>query len=174
MTKGLFVGRFQPVHKAHLEAIKRLLKDVNELVVVIGSAQFSHQLENPFTTGERITMLRLALEEEGVSLHRLYVIPVPDTPDTHSVWVAQVVAYSPKFDVVFSNDPLVKRLFREAGFEVRPIPFIERRKYSSSEVRRRMLKGENWEELVPHSVVDFIKRIRGVERLRELASSDKV
>jgi len=33
---------------------------------------------------------------------------------------------------------------------------------------------ENWEELIPKSVVIFIRDIDGVRRLQELAKSDKV
>ncbi|HIP25940.1 MAG TPA: nicotinate-nucleotide adenylyltransferase, partial [Archaeoglobus profundus] len=38
--------------------------------------------------------------------------------------------------------------------------------------RKRMLRGENWEELVPKSVAEVIKEIGGIERLREIASKD--
>ena len=61
----------------------------------------------------------------------------------------------------------------EAGFEVRPIPFFKRDIYSATEVRRRMLSGGAWEELVPRSVAEFIRAIGGVERLRDLAKSDR-
>ena len=37
-----------------------------------------------------------------------------------------------------------------------------------------MLSGEPWEELVPGPVAEYIKAIGGVERLRELAKTDKV
>jgi nicotinamide mononucleotide adenylyltransferase len=37
-----------------------------------------------------------------------------------------------------------------------------------------MLKGEIWETLVPKSVAAFIKKIDGVNRLRDLNKSDKV
>jgi len=37
-----------------------------------------------------------------------------------------------------------------------------------------MLEGDSWTELVPKSVADFIKEIDGVNRLRDLARTDKV
>jgi nicotinamide-nucleotide adenylyltransferase len=37
-----------------------------------------------------------------------------------------------------------------------------------------MLSGEDWEELVPESVAEFIKEIDGVERLQDLAKTDKI
>jgi nicotinamide-nucleotide adenylyltransferase len=35
----------------------------DEIIVVVGSAQKSHSVDNPFTAGERILMLREALRE---------------------------------------------------------------------------------------------------------------
>jgi len=170
---GLFVGRFQPLHLGHLQAVKGVLKEVDELVIVIGSAQYSHNLDDPFTAGERLVMVRKALKEAGIDYARVWVVPVPDV-HLHMMWVSAVEGYAPKFDVVYSNDPLTRRLFMEAGYEVKSIRFHKRKVYSSTEVRERLLNGESWEKLVPKSVAEFIKEIDGVNRLRDLTKSDKV
>jgi len=171
--RALFVGRFQPFHLGHLNAIKDVLREVEELVIVVGSAQYSHRINDPFTAGERLIMVRKALEEAGIDYSRVWVVPVPDV-HLHMMWVSAVEGYTPPFDVVYSNEPLTRRLFTEAGHEVKAIRFHERKLYSSTEIRERMLKGENWEELVPKSVAAFIKEIDGVNRLRDLTKSDKV
>jgi len=173
VRRGLFVGRFQPFHKGHLQVVKEILNEVDELVIVVGSAQYSHRVDNPFTTGERLVMIRKALEEAKIDLNRIWIVPVPDV-HIHMVWVAAVEGYTPRFDVVYSNEPLTRRLFIEAGYEVKSIRFYKREVYSATEIRERMLKGENWEELVPKSVAEFIKEIGGVERLKDLAKTDKV
>jgi len=173
VRRGVFVGRFQPFHKGHLEVIKKIVDEVDELVIIVGSSQYSHRLDNPFTAGERITMIRKALEEEGIQLSRIWIIPVPDVHQ-HALWVSQIVGYSPKFDVVYANEPLTSRLFMEAGFRVEPMPFIKRRVYLATEIRKRMLAGENWKELVPSSVARFIEDIDGDVRLRELNKTDTV
>jgi nicotinamide-nucleotide adenylyltransferase len=173
VRRGLFVGRFQPFHKGHLEVIERIMKQVDELVIIVGSSQYSHRLDNPFTAGERITMIRKALEEIRIQLPRIWIIPVPDTHQ-HALWVSQIVAYSPKFKVVYANDPLSRRLFMEAGLRVESIPFIKREVYLATEIRKRMLAGENWKELVPSNVANFIKDIDGDERLRQLNKTDTI
>ena len=171
--RGLFVGRFQPLHLGHLQAVKDVLKEVDELVIVIGSAQYSHNLDDPFTAGERLVMVRKALEEAGIDYARVWVVPVPDV-HLHMMWVSAVEGYTPKFDFVYSNDPLTRRLFMEAGYAVKSIRFHKRKVYSSTEIRERLLNGESWEQLVPESVAEFIKEIDGVNRLRDLTKSDKV
>jgi nicotinamide-nucleotide adenylyltransferase len=173
VKRGVFVGRFQPFHNGHLEVIKKIVEDVDELVIIVGSAQYSHRLDNPFTAGERITMIRKALEEEGIQLSKIWIIPVPDVHQ-HSLWVARIVGYSPKLDVVYANEPLTSRLFIEAGFKVKPMPLIKREIYWATEIRKGMIAGEKWEERVPSSVANFIKEIEGDVRLRDLNKTDKV
>jgi len=91
------------------------------------------------------------------------------------LWVAQVVGYTPRFEVVYSNEPLTRRLFLEDGrFQVKSVPFYEREIFSATEIRKRILRGENWKELVPESVARFIEEIGGVRRLRDLTKTDKV
>ena len=172
-TRGVYVGRFQPFHLGHLDAIKHVLEEVEEIVVVIGSAQYSHNVNDPFTAGERLVMVRNALEEAEVDSARVWVVPVPDV-HLHMMWVASVEGYTPKFQIVYSNEPLTKRLFMESGYKVKGIPFFERQFYSSTMVREKMLVDESWRTLVPKSVADFIVEIDGVNRVRELNRTDKV
>lgn len=170
--RGLYVGRFQPFHLGHLSAIKEVLKEADELVVVIGSAQYSHNFNNPFTAGERLVMVRKALEESGVDSGKVWIVPVPDV-HLHMMWVSSVEGYTPHFDIVYSNEPLTRRLFTEAGYQVKPIRFFNRKDYSSTEIREKMVKDENWEKLVPKSVRTLVKEIDGVNRLKDLTKTDK-
>jgi nicotinamide-nucleotide adenylyltransferase len=62
----------------------------------------------------------------------------------------------------------------EAGYKVKDVPFFQRKIYTSTIVREKMLSGENWTKLVPKSVADFINEIDGVNRLRDLARTDKI
>ena len=169
--RGLLIGRYQPFHLGHLHCIQEVLKKIPEVIIAIGSAQFSHTLHNPFTAGERLTMIRLAMDEAKIDSSRYYAIPIRDLR-IHDLWVAYVVSQTPRFEIVFSNEPITSRLFKEAGFRVEPLPFYEREKYSATEIRERVVRGENWSNLVPVSVASYIKDIFGDERLRELALTD--
>jgi nicotinamide-nucleotide adenylyltransferase len=45
----------------------------------------------------------------------------------------------------------------------------------STLIREKMLQGDDdWKQLVPKSVADFIDEIDGVNRLRDLARTDRV
>ena len=172
MTTGLYIGRFQPFHLGHLEAVKHILGKVDELVIVVGSAHDSHTIDNPFTAGERITMIRLALKEAKIDANRYTILPLPDA-EFHKVWVSHLLSQTPSFDLVFTNEPLTGRLLKEAGMRVEKIPMFNRGAFTATEVRKRIIDGKNWEELLPKSVAAYIKQIKGEERMREIAQTDK-
>ncbi|MCX8186869.1 MAG: nicotinamide-nucleotide adenylyltransferase [Sulfolobales archaeon] len=170
--RAVYAGRFQPIHHGHVNVIKWALEKVDEVIVVIGTAQESHTVVNPFTAGERLLMIKLALSEANLDLGKLYIVPVPDIL-MNSAWVHYLSIYVPKFRYGVARNPLVLRLFREAGYEVLIPPPYNRGEYSSTRIRRLMLSGDpSWRDLVPKSVADFIDEIKGVERLKQVVGVD--
>ena len=171
-TNGLFIGRFQPFHKGHLATVKFALGRVDQLVIVVGSAQKSHEPRNPFTAGERIRMIKESLDADNeVDVRHILIIPVPDI-DVHSLWTHQVDLLVPKYDVVFANDLFTLMLFREEGVKAIEAPLHRRNEMEATEIRRRMAAQENWEELVPKPVSKVIKEINGIERLKAISQKD--
>jgi nicotinamide-nucleotide adenylyltransferase len=172
LTNGLFIGRFQPFHKGHLATVKFALEKVEHLVIVVGSAQKSHEPRNPFTAGERIRMIKESLDTDSeTDVRRILIIPIPDT-DVHSLWTHQVDMLVPKYDVVFANDLFTLMLFREQGVKAIEAPLYRRDEMSATEIRRRMAAEEIWEDLVPTPVSEVIKEINGVERVKALLRRD--
>ncbi len=171
--RGLYIGRFQPFHNGHLEAIKYVLEQVDELIIGIGSIQDSHGIKNPFTAGERHYMIQSALIEAGIPHEKFYIISIPDI-DRNAVWLAHVRTLCPPFDIVYSNNQLVARLTKEYGetAQLATIPFFNRVSYSATVVRRRLLEGEKWEDLVPPAVTRIIKEINGLKRIRDIDASE--
>jgi nicotinamide-nucleotide adenylyltransferase len=171
-TNGLFIGRFQPFHKGHLATVKFALGRVDQLVIVVGSAQKSHEPRNPFTAGERIRMIKESLDADNeVDLRRILIIPVPDI-DVHSLWTHQVDLLVPKYDVVFANDLFTLMLFREEGVNAIEAPLHRRNEMEATEIRRRMAAQENWEDLVPKPVSKVINEINGIERIKTIFQRD--
>lgn len=168
LTTGLFVGRFQPFHKGHLATVKFALGKVDQLVIVVGSAQKSHESKNPFTAGERVRMIKESLDSDKVDMSKVLIIPIPDV-DVHSLWTRQVDMLVPKYDVVFANDPFTLMLFRERGVKTVEAPLLDRSEMQATEVRKKMATGEAWESLVPAPVAVIIKEISGVERVKAIA-----
>src|SRR5919201_224598 len=108
-TRGLMTGRFQPFHSGHLALAKQILQECDELVIVIGSAQFNYIDKDPFTAGERVIMIREALGEAKIDLSKCYVIPVAND-DNNARWIAYLKSMTPPFDVLYSGNDFVKHL----------------------------------------------------------------
>ncbi len=167
-TRAILIGRMQPVHNGHMQVINKILEEVDELIIGIGSAQLSHEIKDPFTAGERIVMMSQALAEMGVDPSRYYIIPMQDI-NFNAIWVSHVKMLTPPFSIVYSGNSLVKQLFSEEGFEVRQPPLYDRLHLSGTEVRRRILEDSNWQELVPKATVDVLAEINGIERMKNLS-----
>jgi len=168
--RALYIGRFQPYHLGHQAVIEKIAEEVEEIVIVIGSAQDSHTPENPFTGGERMEMIYASLRECSLC-HRCYVAPLQDV-QRNSVWVSHLRSMVPRFDVAYSNNPLVVQLISEAGIAVRKPPMYQREVYSGTAIRRLMREGGDWERLVPKAVAEIIREMGGVERLVSVSKSD--
>ncbi len=172
--RGFYIGRFQPYHNGHHTVVETISREVDELVLGIGSAGDSHTAHDPFTAGERIMMITKAVREfERTNGLVTYVVPIEDL-DRNAVWVSHVRSMCPTFDVAYSNNPLVVRLFEEAGIEVRQSRMFDRERLEGSDIRDSMIEGESWEGRVPDPVVDVIRESNGVGRIRTVAESDVV
>lgn len=168
IRRGFYIGRFQPYHNGHQSVLEHIAKKVDEIIIGVGSAQLSHHIENPFTAGERVMMITRSLESLDCPY---YVIPIEDI-QRNSLWVAHVRSMAPPFDICYSSNPLVVRLFKEAGVKVMSPAMYERDTLSGTEIRRRILADEPWKNLVPPAVVQVLREIDGTGRLRQIADSD--
>ena len=169
MTRGFYVGRFQPYHEGHHKVIAEIAPKVDELVIGIGSADKSHTRRNPFTAGERYVMVSNATDELGGETH---VVPIEDI-DRNALWVSHIRSLCPPFEVAFSNNPLVIQLFQDAGIEVQQVPLFDRERYEGTRIRNRMIAGKEWEHLIPDPAKKAIHEVGGVSRLKQVVESDE-
>lgn len=164
--KALFIGRFQPFHNGHLKLIKSLNKEFNEIIIGIGSSQYGHSIENPFTSEERKLMIRETLDEHNVDNYRIIEIP-----DIHNYpkWVYHILTIMSDFDVIITNNPLTKRLFLEKGYKVKNTPLFDRDKCSGDIIRKKIINDDDsWIDSIPSSVLKIIEKINGISRLKNL------
>ena len=74
--KALFIGRFQPFHNGHLKVIQNSINLYDEVIIGIGSAQYSNTTDNPFTAEERKLMIERSLKKAGFGNYKIILIPV--------------------------------------------------------------------------------------------------
>ena len=162
--RGLFIGRFQPLHNGHLSIIEHAISEVDELIIGIGSAEKSYLPKDPFTAGERMDMILSVSKMRGWD-GRIIPVSIRDI-NRYSVWVEHVVSLCPGFDVVYTNNPLTRTLFERSGYEVRDTPLVDRSLLSGEQIRKRISDGGYWEALLPEAVSGYIIEIGGVDRIK--------
>jgi nicotinamide-nucleotide adenylyltransferase len=191
--KSLFIGRFQPVHLGHIDAIKQALKESDFLYIAIGSTQNNFRPNNPFTAGERFQMLEAALEEAKIPRSKYNIVTIPNI-DNYALWVAHVQLYLPPFQKIYTGSDVVKELFENANLQLKkPYQIIDIKKHlkiSSTIVREEMLKSalsgsksnskndpsanaQKWEQLVPKSVTKLLQSWKATNRLKNIQESEK-
>ena len=169
MTTALFITRAQPFHLGHLRVIREILKKNKNIVILIGSTQSKGTRKNPFSAREREEMITRALKAGRV---RNYEIVRADDIFNDQLWVARVNKVC-KFDVVYSMNPWTIRCFKRAGIKVRKHSLYRRKSCSGSEIRKMIAGNGKWEALVPGSVAEHIKDIKGVKRIKRLEKKGK-
>lgn len=167
--RGLFPGRFQPFHSGHRQFVESIAEEVEEVVVGVGSAQASHAGRNPFTAGERVTMIHRALADLDTTT---YAIPIVDL-GRYALWPHHVQSLCPPFETVYSNNPLVRRVCAENGYDVAEVRLIDREVYRGTDIRRLMVADGPWRDRVPDPVVEVIEEVDGVGRLRAVVEHDQ-
>jgi len=166
--KALFIGRFQPFHNGHLKVLQYIISKYDEIIIGIGSSQYSHIIENPFSEEERKKMIKESIKKINITNYR--IVSIPDIHDPPN-WVSHVLSIVKDFDVVISNNDLTIKLFSEKGFTIVKTPSFEKEKYSGKLIRKRMINGLKWEDLVPEPVANIITNNNGVQRLRNLSNN---
>ncbi|MBI5152255.1 nicotinamide-nucleotide adenylyltransferase [Candidatus Peregrinibacteria bacterium] len=153
---ALYIGRFQPPHLGHIDAIKQILRKEKFLIIGIGSAQYFGTQNNPFTGSQRYSMLTAALQEAKIPQSKYTIIPIPNIED-YAGWPNYVDSLLPPYGLVYTGSAIVKKLYENQGkHKIKPIKF--RKKISGTLVREKIMKKENWETLVPKSVAKLIKK----------------
>ncbi|EIJ66265.1 putative nicotinamide-nucleotide adenylyltransferase [Candidatus Nitrosopumilus salaria BD31] len=162
---GLLIGRFQPFHLGHLEALRFALSKVDKLWVGLGSSNKPVEKNNPFTAEERKEMILSSIDDSMKEKISIYFIP---DVDNHVKWIEKIDTIVPKFDIIFSNDELTKHLYSKRTTQVVSIPFLNRDELSGTHIRDLIISDQKWEDLVPEGTKNFLKNTSAREHLKNL------
>ena len=162
---GLLIGRFQPFHLGHLEALRFALSKVDKLWVGLGSSNKPVKKNNPFTAQQRKEMILSSIDD--FMKERITIYFVPDV-DNHIRWIEKIDTIVPKFDIIFSNDDLTKHLYSKRNTKVLAIPFLNRESLSGTNIRDLIVNNQEWENFVPDGTRNFLIKTGAKELLKNL------
>ncbi|MCK5021609.1 MAG: nicotinamide-nucleotide adenylyltransferase [Candidatus Peribacteraceae bacterium] len=159
--KALFFGRFQPFHNGHLKVIKEIHNEYDYITIVVCGPNNPDE-KNPFTFEERKEMIDKALHETGIHYDVREIVDVNDDEK----WSNEVIKLG-MFDTAFSRNSWTIRCLIKIGANVKEHDLYGRAKQSGTQIRKNILEGNEWKELVPREVYGYIKSINGEERLKK-------
>ena len=162
---GLLIGRFQPFHLGHLDAVLFGLSRTENLFIVIGSSNKSNERRNPFSAEERREMIISSIEPSMTD--RIKIFDIPDVGD-HEKWTFEIDKIMPKYDVIFTNDEFTKTLFEKREMNVVPVVLKDREKFSGTNIRELIAGDKNWQDLVPQGTRKVLDNLNAKERLKNL------
>lgn len=173
---ALFIGRFQPFHLGHLDAIQQAVKKTDMLFIGVGSSDDNYRPENPFTAGERIEMIKNALDEAKIAPAKYMIVPIPNIKN-FELWPHHVEQSLPPFDTVYTSSDIVKILFENAN-KIRKNPhtiiWIQKKlNISSTNIRKAVIQNKKWEHMVPASVQKLLKNWGFRDRLKAVQEAEK-
>lgn len=116
---ALFIGRFQPFHVGHYDALQSMRRAMGRVKIVIGSSNRSRTADNPLRYGERRSYIASVVGSD------VPIIPLPDHPDDQA-WLVRLRRHVGPGDVVYTGNAWVAGLCRTGGITVRRIkPHID-------------------------------------------------
>ncbi len=169
--RGLMMGRFQPFHLGHLELVKQILNDCDEVIIALTGSQFNYIEKDPFTSGERIEMIHQTLKENNIDLGRCYIVAIENQFNV-ATWASYLKSSLPHFDKIYSGNDYVVMLLADFGYTVVPPKFLDREQYNATKIRQMIANDGEWEKLVPSSISQIIKKINGVKRIKTIFQSE--
>lgn len=169
--RALMMGRFQPFHLGHLDLVKQILTECDQVIIAITSSQFNYLDKDPFTAGERIEMIHQSLNDDGIDMSKCFIIPIENQFNI-ATWAAYLKSILPKFDRVYSGNEYVEMLLADAGIKVITPKFLDRNQYNATSIRKMIIQDKDWQKLVPKAVSNIINKINGVNRLKIISKSD--
>jgi nicotinamide-nucleotide adenylyltransferase len=171
-------GRFQPVHRQHLELFLTALATSERLIVAITNpdpgtreprAESAHRHlpeANPFTYFERLQLVCAALAGAGVPCASIDVVPFPIHQP--ALWTHYVPLTAVHLVRLYSSWEETKaRELEAAGYAVRVLAGDERTRLSGAEVRRALREGGPWRPMLPDAVVPLVERFVAERPLAE-------
>ena len=99
--------------------------------------------------------------------NKITIYFIPDV-DNHVKWIEKIDTIVPKFDIVFSNDPLTDHLYSKRTVQVISIPFLNRDTLSGTNIRNLILNDQKWENFVPEGTKNFLINFGVKEHLKNL------
>jgi len=130
-TNIVLIGRFQPIHNAHVAIIEKAMSLAKNLIIIIGSANKPRKYKDPFTVLERKHLIQQAINEADLRTRydcSVEISSVEDTFYNDDAWATRVQAIVDANKVFPGNTAIIGHKKDESSFYLDMFPqweFVE-------------------------------------------------
>ena len=176
---GFIHGRFQLFHNDHLRYALLAKQQCEKLIVGITSPENAslireevdpHRSEaasNPFTYYERFNMVKLALLGAGLKREDFEIVPYPiERPE---ILYNYVPLGATSFFTIY-DDWGYEKLNRLKNLGYGTVVLFDTREKAmcSTEIRQKMVNGDNWKQMVPEAVYQYVVENNLVDKVKQV------
>lgn len=180
---GFIHGRFQLFHNDHLTYALLAKERCEKLIVGITSPENAllireevdpHRSEaasNPFTYYERYNMIKLALLGAGVKREDFEIVPYPiERPE---ILFNYVPLRATSFFTIYDNWGYEKlNRLKALGYDTVVLFDDREKKMCSTDIRKKMINGDNWEHMVPEAVYKYVMENDLVAKVKQVLKNN--
>jgi nicotinamide-nucleotide adenylyltransferase len=193
---GVYLGRFQPLHRGHLSVINDLQCENEKLIIVIGSADKKGSVINPFSADERKQMIERSvfgnyeiklLDDVSAYSENEDMTIAQANLENNKLWVSNLKEAAGEFTAIYTGCSMTEELYCQNGLagkvkrvEMKHCGDLEER-LSATNIRNCAFSmvnamDEDMKErfelklkaLLAKGSFDVLREIKGFERIKEL------
>ncbi|MGO5052647.1 nicotinate-nucleotide adenylyltransferase [Lachnospiraceae bacterium LCP25S3_G4] len=179
---GVVHGRFQILHLKHIEYIlaakmrcKKLIigithSDMNYIRESVNDLKSSTKEANPCTYYERYEMLHDALLDFGVKREEFEIVPFPICcPESLLNYVPKEATFYMSISDAWGEEKLKILTALELEIDILWRKSCEDRGTTGTQVREAIASDDNWRQLVPRTVYEYVLEHGIDERIKALS-----
>ena len=168
----VFIGRFQPFHLAHKETVDIALRQSQQVILALGSAQNERNIKNPFLAQEREQMILSNYNEADQK--RIKFVHVIDVYNDVK-WVKLVTTLIESMVSPTDQVGLIGHLKDESSYYLQLFPnwkMVEleslKNAISATPLREAYYRGEIQTQYLPQGTIDFLQQFQQTDVYRQL------
>ena len=168
----VFIGRFQPFHLAHKETVDIALRQSQQVILALGSAQNERNIKNPFSAQEREQMILSNYNEADQK--RIKFVHVIDVYNDVK-WVKLVTTLIESMISPIDQVGLIGHLKDESSYYLQLFPnwkMVEleslKNAISATPLREAYYRGEIQAQYLPQGTIDFLQQFQQTDVYRQL------
>lgn len=171
----VFIGQFSPFHNGQSSILQEALNQADTVVIALGSHKKAQNIESPWSSEQRINMIKSTLSEDD--LKRIIFVSIRDHIYSDTMWVTELLE---KTSTIFNGSKQIGLICREKynkdylklfpQWQLITVPTTEPL-HDAADIRYRYFTYDtSYARFVHENVAAFMKTFQGTSDFQSLKS----